>query len=149
MIAFDDLVFQILFRMMYLQLIVHEYSHLLALRLMGYTGEIRSTMLNAVFPTQYSLMQPWQKTTFYFSGGLGQALTFSLMCLYNKDEENRLVNKMIAVWGLIYGAFEAFAPRAWWDLGSVIGLMISIIFMTLVLVEKSNKDQSPFLPTLD
>ena len=141
-----DLFFQLIIRMVMLATMVHEYGHLLSLRLMGYTGEIRSHALNMVYPTDVSGWTQAEKLFFYGSGGLFQALIFMILCLWNKDEENRLVNKMVAIQGVIYGLFEGLMPSMWWSFGASVALIASFIFMAVVLI-KSNPAPSPAPPT--
>lgn len=146
MVNFWDLIFQVLFRMIYLATVVHEYGHLMALSVMGYRGVIRSELLNAVYPLDIALMSELEKKLFYVSGGLVQAATFLVLCIFDRDEEDRLVNKMVAVQGVVYAFFEGFFPRTWWEVGALVSSIASIIFMALVLVEKSNRDELPALP---
>ena len=141
MLNMGDLFFQLFFRFGVLTTMVHEFGHLISLKAMGYTGEIRSTVLNAVYPTQYALMSASELNVFYFSGGIFQALIFYIMCLRNSDKENLLANKMIVIQGVVYAVFEGFAPRAWWEFGSVGGLILSFVFMTVVLIAKSKPTQ--------
>ena len=141
MISFRDLMFQIFFRMMLLGTIVHEYGHLLSLRLMGYSGIIRSNALNMVTALDYSLMSLRERQFFFLSGGLFQGIIFLTMCLFDRDEEDRLANKMVAIQGLIYMFFEAFTHRQWWEMGATVGLIISAMWMVFALNEKSNPTQ--------
>ena len=89
-----------------------------------------------------------EKLFFYGSGGLFQALIFLVLCLWNRDEENRLVNKMIAIQGVVYGLFEALLPSVWWSFGGSIAVIVSFVFMGVVLI-KSSQDQLPAPPTVD
>ena len=98
-----DVLFQITIRMLLLATMVHEYGHLLALRIMGFNGAIYARALNMVYPVDVAHMTIKQQYLFFFSGGFFQALIFLILCLWNKDEENRLVNKMVAIQGIIYG----------------------------------------------
>lgn len=141
MISLTDLLFQICFRMMLLATIVHEYGHLLALRLMGYRGAIYSNALNMTTALDFSLMTLSQQRVFFLAGGMFQAVVFLIMCIFDKDEEDRLVNKMVAIQGFIYALFEGFTYRMWWQIGGLIGLLASMVFMILVLQAKSNVTQ--------
>jgi len=103
---------------------------------MGYQGEIRATALASVYPTEYHLMLPWHRSLFYLSGGLFQGIIFLIMCIFDRDEEDRLANKMVAIQGFIYMFFEAFTNRMWWETGATVGLIISFAFMAVVLIKK-------------
>ena len=116
---------------------IHEYGHLLALRALGYTGAISSEALNVVTSFDIASASLFELRVFFLSGGLFQCLIFLSLCLLNKDEENRLVNKMVAIQGLIYALFEGFLRPVWWELGGTIGIIVSFIFMAVVIV-KSN-----------
>ena len=134
--------------MLLLATMVHEYGHLLSLRIMGYSGEIRSHALNMVYPIDVAGWTAPERLFFYGSGGLFQALIFLVLCLWNKDEENRLVNKMVVIQGVIYGLFEGLLPNMWWSFGASMALVVSFVFMAVVLVAKSNLDPLSSQPTL-
>lgn len=133
-ISFTDLMFQLFFRGILLATAIHEYGHLLALRLIGVEGEIRSTVLNAVYPAH--TVTGTDKIIFYGGGGFVQAVAFLLMAVRNKDEENRKINVWMAVQGLVYGAFEAFTPRTYWNLGASLGLFLGLFLVMGVIVWK-------------
>ena len=141
-----DVLFQITIRMLLLATMVHEYGHLLSLRIMGFDGAIYARALNMVYPVDIAHMTINQQYLFFFSGGMFQALIFLTLSLWDKDEENRLVNKMVVIQGVIYGLFEGLMPRMWWEFGASIALVISIAFMVIVLA-KSSQDPSPVPPT--
>ena len=143
---FRDFLAQLLFKFTLLSLFVHEYGHLLAVRLMGYEGEIRSSALASVYLTSAQGITELEYRFFYLSGGLFQAAVFLLMCISNEDAENRLVNKMVAVYGVVYGCFEAFTPRVWWSAGGVAGILLAVVFMGATLVAKNKLAQSPVPP---
>ncbi len=133
-ISFTDLIFQLFFRGILLATIIHEYGHLLALRFIGVEGEIRSTMLNAVYPTQP--VGGADAVIFYAGGGLVQAVAFLLMMVRNKDAENKFINGWMAVHGVVYGAFEAFAPRSFWNLGSSLGVFLGMFLVMGFIIWK-------------
>ena len=85
-------------------------------------AEIRSTNLAAVYPdmARFPLTEA-EHLIFYGSGGLMQCLFFLALNIRNNDRENRLINAMVAVQGLIYGVFEAMAPRGMWGYGGLLG----------------------------
>ena len=103
-------------------LFIHEYGHLIGAQLIGMYAEIRSTNLAAVYPdmARFPLTEA-EHLIFYGSGGLMQCLFFLALNIRNNDRENRLINAMVAVQGLIYGVFEAMAPRGMWGFGGLLG----------------------------
>lgn len=119
---------------------IHEYGHLLALRLMGYRGAIYSNALNMTTAIDYSKLTYIQQRIFFLSGGIFQALIFMTLCIFDRDEEDKLANKMVAIQGLVYALFEGFAHRMWWETGAAVGLLASIIFMVAVISVTSNRD---------
>ena len=123
-ISISDFLFQLFLRGVLLGTIIHEYGHLFALRLIGVEGEIRSTVLNAVYPAH--TVTGNNALIFYGGGGFTQGIVFLLMMVRNKDPENSVVNFWMAIQGFIYGAFEALTPRNFWSLGSSIGLYVGL-----------------------
>ena len=134
-----DAVIQIVFRFCVLVIPVHEYGHLISLRLMGYAGEIRSTMLNATWPLEYHLMSPTERTIFFLSGGFFQAFVFGVLCLFNVDEESSLANKIIVIQGVLYGLAEGFFPYEFLGVGGIIALLVSFVFMVYVFMRWSRR----------
>lgn len=141
MISLRDLLFQVFFRMGILATMIHEYGHLLSLRLMGYRGAIYSNALNMTTAIDYSLLTDFQKHVFFFSGGLFQGIIFLIMCIFDKDEEDRLANKMVAIQGIVYAFFEGFTNRMWWEIGATVGLIVSFAWMLFALDAKRSQDQ--------
>jgi len=123
-ISLSDFAFQIFLRGIMLGTIIHEYGHLVGLRLIGVEGEIRSTVLNAVYPAHP--LSGTEALTFYGAGGAAQGIVFLLLMLRNKDVENSLIYFWMAIQGFIYGFFEALSPRTFWNLGSSIGLYVGL-----------------------
>lgn len=86
---------------------IHEYSHLIALRLTGYEGYIKSTELNAVYFTTF----PQDANVRFFvgaSGGLGASLVLLVLYLMDVDPENHHTFKILIGYQLIYGFFEGY-----------------------------------------
>lgn len=133
-ISVSDLIFQLFLRGVVLATMIHEYGHLLALRLMGIDGEIRATMLNAVYPGR--ALVGYERLIFYGSGGMVQALVFLILATRNRDAENRLINIMIAIEGFIYAFFEALAPRTFWAFGSSFGALIAALIIGGIIIWK-------------
>ncbi len=131
-ISFSDLIFQLVLRGIIIATMVHEYGHLVALRLMGLHGKIVAVSLNMVYPLQ--TLSASQARIFYAGGGLLQAAVFFLLMLRNRDAENRLINMVVAVSGLIYSVFEAFAPRVFWSLGSTLGVIVGMLLVGGIII---------------
>ena len=136
-ISVSDLLFQLLLRGIVLATMIHEYGHLLALRLMGINGEIRSGALNAVYPGR--TLVGTERLVFYGGGGIVQATVFIILAIRNRDAENRLINIMIAVEGIIYAFFEAFAPRVFWSFGSSFGALIAALIIGGIIIWKKTE----------
>lgn len=127
---------------------IHEYGHLIMLRFLGYEGEIRSVALNRTYFYVTEHMTQLESNLIYLSGGLFQALIYLMLCIGNKDEEHLMVYKMMIINGFIYGLFEAFTAKAWWDIGATITLFIAVIFMTVSLISRSSRASSQSQPSL-
>lgn len=110
---------------------MHEYGHLIGLRLLGVPGEIRSTVLNAVYPS--ISLYGVDHLIFYGAGGAFQALVALALIIRCKDFEIKLANIFVASHGLVYGAIEATAHRSWWGLGSMLG-SVAGVFVVLYLI---------------
>lgn len=116
---------------------VHEYGHLIALRLLGVQGEIRSTALNAVYPSTH--LYGVDHLIFYGAGGAFQALVSLILIFRCKDFEIKLANLFVATHGLIYGVIEATTHRSWWGLGSMLGSVAGVfvvLYLIVVYVDK-------------
>ena len=133
-ISFSDLLLQLFLRGVVLATMIHEYGHLLSLRLLGIDGEIRASALNAVYPSRALI--GYERLVFYGSGGMVQALVFFILAVKNRDPENRLINIMIAIEGFIYAFFEALAPRTFWSFGSTFGVLVAALIVGGIIVWK-------------
>ena len=116
---------------------IHEYGHLLSLKMMGINGEIRATALNAVYPGR--ALVGYERLVFYGSGGMAQALIFFILAAKNRDAENRLINIMIGIEGFIYAFFEALAPRTFWAFGSSFGALIAALILGGIIIWKKSE----------
>ena len=121
-----------------IRIILHEYSHLIALRWMGYTGVIKSFNLDSVYPLEYASMTTRELQLFYAAGGLGE-LCFGMYGLLftSKTDEDRLIDIMIIIHGFVYGYTEAFMPKMWWSTGASLGFLGGWMFLALCIVKKS------------
>ena len=136
-ISVSDLIFQLFMRGIVLATMIHEYGHLLSLRLMGINGEIRATALNAVYPGR--ALVGYERLIFYGSGGMVQALVFLILAAKNRDTENRLINIMIAIEGFIYAFFEALAPRTFWSFGATVGALVAALILGGIIIYKKSE----------
>ena len=111
---------------------VHEYGHLIALRLMGLTGEIRSTGLNLTWLINGATDE--QIYIWCMAGGLLQAVYGVSSMLYESDNETWLSGFTVACQGLTY---------MWWEyprlielgaLFSIIVTMFAVIYLQLTKV---------------
>lgn len=117
-----DFLIQWIIRVAGASLWIHEYGHLYGAIFINLYAEIRTTNITAVYPdpTRFPLSS-MEHLIFYGSGGVLQCLFFLAMNIRNNDRENRLVNAMVAVHGLVYAVFEAGFPRSTWGLGGLLG----------------------------
>ena len=129
-LSLTDLIFQLFLRGLGISVMIHEYGHIMAARALGFYAEIRSVRLNAAYPEIRAHLGrgllPHEHILFYGGGGWFTAVIFYLFCIRNKDPENKLINKWIAIENLVYGCFEAFAPRSFWELGGLIGILAAL-----------------------
>ena len=86
---------------------LHEYSHMLALRLSGYEGYIKSTELNAVYFTTFPA-DPNIRLFVGAAGGVGASLVLLILYLMDVDPENHHAFKILIGYELIYGFFEGY-----------------------------------------
>lgn len=133
-----DFLIQWILRVAGASLWIHEYGHLYGALAINIYAEIRTTNITAVYPDPAALpFTQMEHLIFYGAGGLLQCLFFLAMNIRNNDRENRMVNAMVAVHGLIYGVFEAMAPRSLWGLGGLLGSFAGFfIFFLFVLWRK-------------
>ncbi len=136
-ISFTDLLVQLAYRGMLLSTIVHEYGHLIALRLIGEDGYIMASTLNGVYPV--NTITGTDAIIFYGGGGVFQALIFLFMAYQNRDSENWIINLFVATQGLIYGCFEALAPRAFWNMGAFLGMMAGTGLLVAIILWKKTE----------
>jgi len=109
---------------------VHEYGHLIALRLMGVDGVIKSTGLNLT----WSLVSVtgWRLTVFLLAGGLTQAVYGVYNMLYESDNETWLSGFTVASQGLIYSLFEVAGVVF---LGAIFSVVITGLLIILLATE--------------
>jgi len=112
------------------------------IRLLGYYGEIRSTALNKVYPIlgNPSSIPLWHRWLIYGAGGAGVFITFMVLSWRNDCEEsfeNNILYKLSALMNLIYGFFEAFYPKTFWEFGGLVGLLVALTYFIYILLFKN------------
>ena len=113
---------------------VHEYGHLIALRFMGLSGEIRSTGLNLTWLLNGATSE--QLLIWRFAGGFTQALYGLYNMLYESDNETWLSGLTVACVGLIYAVFETQREIM---LGSIISITITTLLILLLHIRETIK----------
>lgn len=110
---------------------VHEYGHLIALRLMGLDGVIKSTGLNQTW--LLNGITPTQQTIWYLCGGLLQAIYGVYNMINESDNETWLSGFTVASQGIIYAFFEvANTPF----IGAIFSIAITALIIILLQTEK-------------
>ncbi len=112
---------------------IHEYGHLVTLRLLGGMGVIESGILNGVrlvHPCQYQ----HGNTLVAFMGGWSSAIVFLVLWILSEDPEDKVARFSIITYQLIYGSFEGiwYATRA--DMLVAYGVIIGIVVLFLTMV---------------
>lgn len=109
---------------------VHEYGHLIALRLMGLYGEIRSTGLNLTWLVNGAT--PLQVNLWQLSGGLLQCV-YGLYNMYaESDNETWLSGFTVACQGFIYAWFEMCDTIL---IGSLFSIVITLLLVIVLQAE--------------
>jgi len=104
--SFRDFLFQYGIRSLALGVPLHEYCHLVVLRILGGEGLIVSWALNQMQYEQYTRSQLILTA---YSGGILSGIVWLLLSFHDRDIENRLVSRVIAVSQIVYGIFEGTA----------------------------------------
>lgn len=112
---------------------IHEYGHLVTLRLLGGRGAIESNILNGV-----RMLQPCQheygNNIVAFMGGWSSALIFLMLWAVSEDPEDKVARFSIVIYQFIYGAFEG----VWFMLQNEVLLLVGVLlglgvmFLTMV-----------------
>lgn len=112
---------------------IHEYGHLVTLRLLGGRGVIESNILTGVQmkqPCQYS----YGNNIVAFMGGWSAGLIFLLLWVVSEDPEDKVARFSIAIYQLIYGTFEG----VWFILGNdvflLVGVLLGVGLMLLTMI---------------
>ncbi len=112
---------------------IHEYGHLVTLRLLGGRGIIESGILNGV-----SLVQPCQyqhgNTFVAFMGGWSSAIVFLVLWVLSEDPEDKVARFSIITYQLIYGSFEGVWYATKVDVLIVVGVFFGIVVLFLTML---------------
>jgi hypothetical protein len=120
---------------MIVSLALHEAMHVFGAALVNVYAEYRSTNLTSVYPS-FTTITPLQKLVFYGSGGWFTSIIWLLLSLRNKDSENVLICRYIALSDFVYGTFEALAPKAFWNMGAFVGMLVGFFSIFVVILWK-------------
>jgi hypothetical protein len=112
--------------------------HVFGSSLIGLYAEYRSTNLFAVYRDTQQLGR-LEHLVFYGSGGWCTSILFYLFSLRNKDPENRLIARYVALSNFIYGCFEVLSPKVFWEMGSMVGMSVGLAFIFIVILWKKPK----------
>jgi hypothetical protein len=85
---------------------LHEYCHLVALRLLGGRGFIVSWALDEMQPQTYTHDQLIGAT---YAGGICSGLIWLILSWRDGNAENRLISRMMGINHIVYGIFEGTA----------------------------------------
>ena len=133
---------EFLFQFFLLSPMVHEYGHLIMLRLLGYEGWVGSNHLWKTYTLVVGEMTPRELWLFGFGGGLFQFLVFGFMSFLNKGE-GRVVNRMVAVQGLIYAFFEAYCYEMMGAFFSILAAFAYLIVWILWFTSEPESRRAP------
>ena len=128
-VNFNGYIQRLVSSMLIWAVMVHEFGHLISLRLIGVPGEIRSTGLNLTWSLEP--LTGWRSTFFYMAGGLTQAIYGLDNMRHESDNETWLSYLTIAIQGLTYMWFEE--PRLF-ALGALISLTFTAFTVTLLSI---------------
>ena len=104
---------------------IHEYGHLIALKLIDAVGYISTERLAATYTTTNLL--GWQLLLFKYGGGILQTLYgLETMCRQT-DNETWLAGLTVALQGFLYMWWEPIAEYS-------LGALVSIIITTLIII---------------
>jgi len=104
---------------------IHEYGHLIALKLIGAVGYITTERL-AVTTTTTPLLG-WHSLVFSYGGGILQTL-YGLETMYRQtDNETWLAGLTVALQGFLYMWWEPISEYS-------LGALVSLIITTLIII---------------
>ena len=114
---------------------IHEYGHLIALKIMGATGYITTERLAATYLT--SPLPGWQLLLFSYAGGILQTI-YGLEVMYRQtDNETWLTGLTVALQGFLYMWWEPIREYS-------LGALISITITTLIIITLTTRGTIQF-----
>ena len=123
-----DLITQLLLRGIIITTPLHEYSHMLAMRIVGIRGYISSFDFNHVqwidVPNEY------QAKFIYFMGGFGAAIFLLLLSLFEEDDDKLTVNLGVAGTQLVYAVLEQHIAYT----GDALAMVLPVIPLSLAVL---------------
>ena len=108
--------------------VVHEYGHLLAIRLVGGVGVIYSWQLDAMHFIEVPDAYLW---FVYLGGGLWCFLVFMVAQTWCNDDEDRLVFRFTALMNLGYGICESAFSSGEVAFSAVFGMVFAATMLYL------------------
>lgn len=109
-----DVVFQSTIRGYVLSTCVHEYAHLVVIRLLGGSAVIKSGDLNHA-NWVFTIPNRGQLPLVYLSGGLATGVIYLLLSIGDSDPETKPIMVAVGVSQIIYGVLECL----WYLTGNV------------------------------
>jgi len=114
-------------------LVLHEYGHMITIRLLGGKGVIESTVLSGV----RLIVPPPQKygnILVAFMGGWFSGLIYLVLWMLSEDPEDKVARFSVFTYQLIYGSFEGvwFATNI--DVLLLVGVIVGVVVMFLTML---------------
>ena len=118
---------------LFVSLAVHEYGHMIAIRILGYEGYISSDWITGV---QWVEVPPVGIHRFYvgIAGGLAVAWVFTFLSLFDVDREDKFAFVILTGGNLVYCIFEGWSLLLLEPSLMRIGSTLSNVFIFLMLV---------------
>ena len=112
---------------------IHEYGHLVTLRLLGGKGIIESGILNGVIlrdPSPYL----HGNILVAFMGGYSSSLIFLILWVLSEDPESKVARFSIITYQFVYGTFEGLWYATEIDVLMTGGVIIGIVLTFLTMI---------------
>lgn len=132
---------------LFVTLAVHEYGHLIMIRLLGYEGYVSSDWMSAVQWVKVP-SNPFHRFLVGMAGGLTVGLVFGFLYFLDVDKENRFAFIVLVGSNLVYCGYEGYGimtlERAFMRIGSTLSNAYIILMLALYLyLKKFKKDDIP------
>ena len=118
---------------------VHEYGHMVAMRILGFEGYISSNWMSAV---QWVEVPAEGIHRFYVgvAGGIAVAWVFAFLYLFDVDREDKFVFLILGGSNLVYSGFEGLSlmalERSLIKLGSNLSNIYIVVMFALFFILK-------------